>query len=65
LAAIFEQAMHESSLSKFASRMINLDRAVVNIDESLVKTNFKWQRARHQNMNKKQLGMMSSMALWS
>lgn len=64
LASIFEQAMHESSLSKFASRMINLDRAVVNIDESLVKANFKWQRARHQNMNKKQLGMMSSMALW-
>jgi ATP synthase F1 gamma subunit len=64
LASIFEQSLHESSLSKFASRMINLDRAVVNIDESLVKTNFRWQRARHQNMNKKQLGMLASMSLW-
>ncbi|GAG31315.1 unnamed protein product, partial [marine sediment metagenome] len=42
----------------------NLDRAVVNIDERLTKTQFEWQRARHQNMNKKQLGMMASMSLW-
>lgn len=65
LAAIFEQSMHESSLSKYASRMINLDRAVVNIDESLKKANFMRQRAHHQNANKKQLGMLASMALWS
>ena len=65
LASIFEQSLHESSLSKYASRMINLDRAVVNIGDSLKKSNFKRQRAHHQNADKKQLGMLASMALWS
>ena len=37
----------------------------VNIGDSLKKSNFKRQRAHHQNADKKQLGMLASMALWS
>lgn len=64
LAAIFEQSLHESSLSKYASRMINLDRAVVNIGKELTKAQFKRQISKHKIFNKKQLSLLSSMSLW-
>jgi len=64
LASIFEQSVHESNLSKFASRMINLDRAVVNVGNRITKTDFKRQRAHHHSINKKQRDVLSSMALW-
>lgn len=64
LSTIFEQTVHESNLSKFASRMINLDRAVVNIGNRIIRTNFRKRRAHHHNLNKKQRDMLSSMALW-
>lgn len=65
MASVFEQSILESSLSKYASRMINLDRAVVNIRERINKTEFKRQRVRHRNMNKRQLDLLSSMSLWN
>lgn len=65
LASIFEQSMHESSLSKFAARMINLDRAVVNISDNLKDARFRQKRAHHRTINKKQIGLLSSMSLWS
>lgn len=65
LASVFEQSLHESSLSKYAARMINLDRAVVNIADNLKKAQFKGKRAHHRLINKKQIGLLSSMSLWS
>lgn len=65
LASIFEQSMHESSLSKYAARMINLDRAVVNISDNLKGAQFRKKRAHHRTINKKQIGLLSSMSLWS
>jgi ATP synthase F1 gamma subunit len=64
MASVFEQTLHESSLSKYASRMINLDKAVVNVQESLAKAHFEKQRMHHRVMNKKQLGVLSSISLW-
>lgn len=65
LASVFEQSLYESSLGKYAARMINLDRAVVNISGILVKAHQEEQKARHRSGNKKQLGLLSSMELWS
>lgn len=65
ISAIFEQALFESNLSKFASRMINLDRAVVNIEGSLVKAQFGRKRVKHRNINKKQLNTLASLSLWN
>uniref|UniRef100_A0A7C4TPN0 F0F1 ATP synthase subunit gamma n=1 Tax=candidate division WWE3 bacterium TaxID=2053526 RepID=A0A7C4TPN0_UNCKA len=65
MASIFEQSLHESSLSKYASRMISLDRAVVNIGEKIRYAKFTKQRVRHRIINKKQLSLLSSMSLWS
>ncbi len=65
LASVFEQSLHESSLSKFAARMINLDRAVVNISDSLKLAQFNSKRAHHRTINKKQIGLLSSMSLWN
>lgn len=65
MASVFEQSIHESNLSKYASRMINLDRAVVNIKERISKTESRRQKIKHRNMNKRQLDLLSSMALWN
>jgi len=64
LASIFEQSLYESSLGKYAARMINLDRAVVNIERILEQANQGAQKARHNDDNKKQLGTLASMSLW-
>ena len=64
LASIFEQSLYESSLGKYAARMINLDRAVVNIGKILDKAHQDESRSHHRSVNKKQLGLLSSMELW-
>lgn len=65
MASIFEQSIFESSLSKYASRMVNLDKAVVNITNRLERTSFKKQRIKHRDANKSQLDLLSSISLWS
>ncbi len=60
LSVIFEQAIHESSLSKFASRMVSLDMAVSNINEQIKKTNFDFKKMKHRSFNKKQIVLVSS-----
>ena len=60
LSVIFEQAMHESSLSKFASRMVTLDMAISNVNEQIKTTNFSLKKLKHRNFNKKQITLVSS-----
>jgi len=54
---IFEQTIFESSLSKFASRMISLDKAADNISSTLRHLNFGLQKAKHKELNS---GLQSS-----
>lgn len=61
LAVIFEQTMNESSLSKFASRMVTLDLAVSNVNEQLKKTNFNLKKLKHRRSNKQQITLISSL----
>ena len=65
LAAIFEQSIYETSLSKFASRMVSLDRATENIRHRLKETDFKIRKLKHSVSNRNQLGLMSGMQLWN
>lgn len=60
LSVIFEQAMNESSLSKFASRMVTLDMAVDNINEQIKTTSFDLKKLKHRNFNRKQITLISS-----
>jgi F0F1-type ATP synthase gamma subunit len=60
LSVIFEQAMNESSLSKFASRMVTLDIAVENINNQIKNTNFTLKKLKHRNFNRKQITLISS-----
>jgi len=60
LSVIFEQAMNESSLSKFASRMVTLDVAVANINGQIKTTNFNLKKLKHRNFNRKQITLISS-----
>lgn len=60
LSVIFEQAMNEASLSKFASRMVTLDIAVDNINDQIKNTNFNLKKLKHRNFNRKQITLISS-----
>lgn len=61
LAVIFEQTMNESSLSKFASRMVTLDMAVSNVNDQLRTTNFSLKKLKHRRSNKEQITLISSL----
>lgn len=63
-ASIFEQTMHESQLSKFASRMITLDKSIENIKDELKKVEFEKRVIDHRSMNQKQLEQLSGFTLW-
>lgn len=48
---IFEQTVFESSLSKFASRMVSLDRAADNIGTKMNYLDFKIKKVKHKDIN--------------
>ncbi len=65
LAIVLEQTVNESSLSKFASRMINLEKAVDNVNSELTKTKFELLKKRHALFNSRQSNILSSITLWN
>lgn len=64
LASIFEQTLHESQLSKFASRMLALDRSLESIDKRMIIVRSSERRVAHKLRNRKQLTTISGIALW-
>lgn len=62
--SIFEQTMHESQLSKFASRMVTLDQATENIKKRLSRLELKQRLWEHQAKNKQQLNSMTGVLMW-
>jgi ATP synthase F1 gamma subunit len=64
LASIFEQTMYESSLSKFASRMVSMDYASENIGQSIRNVSFQRLKLRHVLDNNSQIERMSGATLW-
>lgn len=64
LGALFEQSIFESDLSKYASRMISLDVATVNIDASLKSAYFNSRKSMHKKINSKQVTLLSGISLW-
>lgn len=63
-ASIFQQTIFESELAKFAARMVSLDFSSENTKKRLKQVTLAGQRIKHQESNKKQLGMFASMKLW-
>ena len=64
-ASIFEQTVHESQLSKNASRMLLLDNASQNIKDSLKKTEMRLRVLKHREVNTKQLNALTGISLWN
>jgi len=64
LALIFEQSVFESSLSKFASRMVSLDAAASNINEKVKVLDFDLQKAQHRKTNANIQENISGSSLW-
>src|SRR3989338_2183294 len=63
-SSLFEQTVFESQLAKFASRMTSLELRVESIKDILKKVFLEKEKIRHRIINKKQLEIFSSMALW-
>lgn len=51
ISLIFEQSVFESSLSKFASRMVSLDSAASNINSMVSNMGFELKKAKHKKTN--------------
>lgn len=64
LSLIFEQSLFESSLSKFAARMVSLDDAANNINQKLYSTGFELKKANHRDRSKNILSIISGGNLW-
>lgn len=64
MASIFEQSLHESMLSKQASRMLSLDRSLDNVDRRLVNVHLEERKIMHRIRNRKQLSTISGLSLW-
>lgn len=65
LSSVFEQAIFESNLSKFSSRMVSLYSATDNIRNSLKRVDFSMKKFNHKLFNSKQISRLSSVYLWS
>ena len=65
LSLIFEQSVFESSLSKFASRMVSLDEAASNISSKVSGMGFELKKAKHRKTNRSiQEGILGG-SLWN
>ena len=65
LSSIFNQTLFESDLSKYSSRMINLDVATVNITSTIKSTKLKNRKQIHRTMNSKQQSSLGGISLWN
>ncbi|KKU30636.1 MAG: hypothetical protein UX44_C0017G0019 [candidate division WWE3 bacterium GW2011_GWA1_46_21] len=59
LASVFEQTVYESNLSKFASRMINLDVATEHINKKIYSVGMQSQLTKHKIAGTKQMTLLS------
>ena len=65
LAALLEQTVYESNLSKFTSRMISLDKTVDNINQEVTKTKFRERQYKHRQIKQKHLDSLAGITLWN
>ncbi|MEK7526185.1 MAG: F0F1 ATP synthase subunit gamma [Patescibacteria group bacterium] len=59
--SVFEQAMNESQLAKFSSRMLAMDRASQNIKDSISGVKFDGLKLSHRLLNRKQINSVSGL----
>ncbi len=64
LSLIFEQSLFESSLSKFASRMVSLDSSAANIHQKISRVDFDVKKARHRAINTGIQGSLAGGDIW-
>ncbi|MBN1162162.1 F0F1 ATP synthase subunit gamma [Patescibacteria group bacterium] len=65
IGTVFEHIIYESSLSKFASRMVSLERAAGNIEDEIGKQKFVLIKEKHRENDSKQRDILSSAKMWS
>lgn len=61
---IFEQVVFESCLSKFASRMVNMDIASENIGDKIRHTGIDMKKAKHKDINSSMHSVIFGGSLW-
>lgn len=61
-ASLFDQAVRESQLAKFAARILAMDQAEGSVRKSMDKTTFALSRERHRATGRKQLNALASVS---
>jgi len=61
-ASLFDQKIYESSLAKYASRMINLYYAKENVQEKIKGVEFLKMRLKHNEAGRRQLETLTATA---
>jgi len=64
LSVVFGQAINESSLSKFSSRMVSLDRAVAKTESNINRASLLLKKAKHTKLGRDQSSILSGISLW-
>lgn len=64
LGILFEQALFESSLSKYASRMVSLEESTNKINKLIVKTRLVERKLKFDKLNRAQQTLLSARSLW-
>lgn len=62
--SLFDQAIYESALAKFGSRMMSLDTAAQNTSKAIATMQLSATKMKHRRQNRRQMELTSSMGLW-
>ena len=63
-SSLFRQTVHETQLARWASRIMSMEKAQVNIDAQIKKLHFSEMKIQRQEQNKKQLDRLAGISLW-
>jgi len=63
-SSLFRQTVHETQLARWASRIMSMEKAQVNIDAQIKRLHFSEMKIQRQEQNKKQLDRLAGISLW-
>ena len=63
-SSLFRPTVHETQLARWASRIMSMEKAQVNIDAQIKKLHFSEMKIQRQDQNKKQLDRLAGLSLW-
>ncbi|OGK24889.1 hypothetical protein A2954_03460 [Candidatus Roizmanbacteria bacterium RIFCSPLOWO2_01_FULL_37_12] len=63
-SSLFRQTVHEAQLARWASRIMSMEKAQLNIDLAIKKLHFSRTKIQKQDENRRQLDRLAGLTLW-